>query len=30
MKKKKQKLEEQVINLYLAKQISETLKTSML
>lgn len=30
MKAKKQKLEEQVINLYLAKQISETLKTSML
>lgn len=30
MKAKKQKLEEQVINLYLAKQISESLKTSML
>lgn len=30
MMAKKQKLEEQVINLYLAKQISESLKTSML
>ena len=30
MKAKRQKLEEQVVNLYLAKQISETLKTAML
>lgn len=30
MKAKKQKLEEQIINLYLTKQISETLKTAML
>jgi hypothetical protein len=30
MKAKKQKLEEQIINLFLAKQISETLKDSML